>query len=760
MKRPNPWLLPALFLILSTVSVSRLPAQEISPVLVTNPPPFGTCYWLSGIPRVPYPFDPAQGLLPVWSFNGAYFVDDSALLEEMGLAAMTMMNDPLPFPGGGDPTGGGDTNFTCNTLTNFTVDYLYSTNGPALGIAPTTNPWVALTIQTTTTNASYDVFGTTNMADLAPTNLSRTNWAWLLRASGSATNFSWGETNWCERYFQLGTMDDYDGDGLTTAYEQLVSKSDPYDCPRNVYEANISSQNPNNWFKLNNDGANGLTNAIIGQTVTTLTNVGNGFWSPDMFANGNGAFSFTNTDDRLIAGDVISGGSGNDAGSMSLLFRSLNGPPSSKRYLFSQKGASSSHEFAVFVESNTAPIDPAGLKVQAGGQTVTILPSNAIVSKAWYFLAMTWDETRPDANGPEFKWYVGRVGGTLTNGSTNLTDSAVIGSISNLSIGNRQNNNGTFGSGFRSPGQGALDEIVFWNRELNASEVDEQFNTLNALFLGPSKVFDLSRWELTLPVDATNQLDNTHQPLDITTGWLNSGFKYVDPADCRQKYFYLSNGNQMVFEAPWNGADQDTNSPGAKLGSPRSELRETLANGDEFNWKPYDPETAVATNTHTLQGTCRLEHAPSKVIFGQIHADEPRPTGGAVPAVTLFHEGIGASNRIRLAVYYSPDRSVTNTGGVQTIDIVSGVNLGDWIDYELKLEATTNNAVTLYATVKTNGMLVTPQIVYMTSNPPYTNWAATNVTLYFKAGCYYPTAATNSGTARVSFFSLGVTHQP
>jgi hypothetical protein len=37
---------------------------------------------------------------------------------------------------------------------------------------------------------------------------------------------------------------------------------------------------------------------------------------------------------------------------------------------------------------------------------------------------------------------------------------------------------------------------------------------------------------------------------------------------------------------------------------------------------------------------------------------------------------------------------------------------------------------------------------------------ATNVTLYFKAGCYFPKAATNSGTAKVTFSSLTATHQP
>ena len=130
-----------------------------------------------------------------------------------------------------------------------------------------------------------------------------------------------------------------------------------------------------------------------------------------------------------------------------------------------------------------------------------------------------------------------------------------------------------------------MEQITFWNRELNNSEVVTQFNTLTALFQGPAKVFNLTNWELTLPVDETNQLDNTHKPLDINAVWLNSGFQYVDPGTCTKKYFYRD-GNEMVFEAPWNGADQDTASPATKLGSPRSELRETLANGDQDNWQP------------------------------------------------------------------------------------------------------------------------------------------------------------------------------
>jgi hypothetical protein len=750
MKRPSPRPWPARLLqlylsfLLFSLLLPRLPAQEMLPVLVTNAPPVGTFYWLSGFPPVPYPFDPAHGLLPVWSFDGAYYVDDSELLQNLeGGNLMAMRDELLPWPGDTVDTGG-DTNFTCNTLTNFTVNYLYSANGLTLGIAPTTNSSMALTIQTTT-NATYDVFGTTNMADLALPALGRTNWAWLTRARGDTTNLSWGQTNWCERYFQLGSMADFDNDGLTDAYEELVSQTatNAPNSPRAIFEAVISNQIPSAWFKLNESS---LADAQGGSSLTN----GGGFWDVDGFASGSNAFAFNVNTQRLVMGDVISGGSGTNQGSLSLLFRSLTGyPTSTPRYVFCQKG-NTTNEFSMFFEGTNSPAG--AFKVQIAGQTNVLLLSNAVVFGTWYYLAMTWNESNHLAT-----WYLAPLGGTLSSGTIDLGTTNVVGNSTNVNFGNRDGQS----RAISSPGNGALDEIAFWNRELTPSEVNAQFDTLKVLFQGPSKAFDLTRWELTLPVDATNQLDNSHKPLDIGTAWLNSGFKYVDPTDFTQKYFYLSNGSQMVFEAPWNGADQDSASPPTN-GSPRSELRETLANGSEFNWKPYNPATGTATNTHTLQATCTLESIPSKVIFGQIHTETPEPPSGGLAAITLFHEGAGTANkRIRLAVYYSPDKSVTNDGDTDlTYDLVSGVNVGDRIDYELKMVGTSNNVVTLKATVSTNGITLPPRDVNMISDFGYSGWAATNVTLYFKAGCYYPKAATNSATAKVTFSNLEVTHQP
>ncbi len=598
----------------------------------------------------------------------------------------------------------------------------------------------------------HDIFTTTNLTGNSVTNA---QWTWLERGPACST-YQYTNQLGTFAFYILGTLLDTDNDGLTDAYENLVSKTSPTNanCPRVLYETVISNQVPSGWFKLNDSS---FTNSAASGGLS-LTYQGGG-WSPDVFAYGNSAYSFTNNTDRLgVPNDAIGGGTGDatNQGSFTLLFKALTRQATSKRYVLSQ-GTATSNAIAVYFDGTGTN---GALKVGVGPNEPIILQDSNLVRGAWYYLAVTCDEMRTNSN--EVRWYLGRVGSqALQAGSFALGSAKKFGNNGFITLGNKENGS----SAFRESASinGAIDQVAFWKRELTEAEVNAQFNTMFPLFQGASTVFDLTRWELTLPVDETNQLDNAQQPLDINTVWLNSGFKYVDPADAKQKYFYLSNGSQMVFEAPWNGADQDSSSPATKLGSPRSELRETLTNGNEFNWKPYDPATGTATNTHTLQATCRLESVPSKVIFGQIHADTPSPAGGAVPAVTLFHEGSGTANkRIRLSVYYSPDRSVTNSGGAQTYDIVSGVNLGDRIDYELKLVGTSNSTIRLSATVATNGTSVTPLTVNMSNpaDPLYSGWAATNVTLYFKAGCYFPTAATNSGTAKVTFSSLTVTHQP
>ena len=49
------------------------------PVLVAEPPLRGTFFLLQGDRPPPYPFDPFHGALPVYFWDGVYFVDDTGV---------------------------------------------------------------------------------------------------------------------------------------------------------------------------------------------------------------------------------------------------------------------------------------------------------------------------------------------------------------------------------------------------------------------------------------------------------------------------------------------------------------------------------------------------------------------------------------------------------------------------------------------------------------------------------------------------------
>ena len=95
-----------------------------------------------------------------------------------------MLSGGPPLPGGGGTNGTGGTNIFCSGPTNFTVASTYSSSNLWLDISLATNNVATLRIHTSDTNAYYDVFGTTNLNSLALPQLGRTNWVWLLRATG------------------------------------------------------------------------------------------------------------------------------------------------------------------------------------------------------------------------------------------------------------------------------------------------------------------------------------------------------------------------------------------------------------------------------------------------------------------------------------------------------------------------------------------------------------------------------------------------
>jgi hypothetical protein len=66
---------------------------------------------------------------------------------------------------------------------------------------------------------------------------------------------------------------------------------------------------------------------------------------------------------------------------------------------------------------------------------------------------------------------LGPVGGTLTNGAINISDTAIIGDNGIVYLGNKSG----LTSGFRNPGAGAIDEFAVWNDELSPVEISAQF---------------------------------------------------------------------------------------------------------------------------------------------------------------------------------------------------------------------------------------------------------------------------------------------
>ena len=207
---PRFWLLLLCWFALGLPAHPQAVVKKSPPLLMETPPTRGTFYLLGRIPSPPFPFDPYHGTLPVFAYDGVFFVDDTKVsflaqefsfgsgFTEGGIGGGMMMaksGPSLPGGPGGSNSLSSLSDVPCS-LTNFAVSYRYAANGLVLGIAPTTNPWIALTIHSANINETFDIFGTTNLTDTA-TNLNRTNWVWLARISGGMTNFSWGLTNWC-----------------------------------------------------------------------------------------------------------------------------------------------------------------------------------------------------------------------------------------------------------------------------------------------------------------------------------------------------------------------------------------------------------------------------------------------------------------------------------------------------------------------------------------------------------------------------------
>ncbi len=236
----------------------------------------------------------------------------------------------------------------------------------------------------------------------------------------------------------------------------------------------------------------------------------------------------------------------------------------------------------------------------------------------------------------------------------------------------------------------------------------------------PGQNFDLSHWQLTLPVDSSGGSNGTAveiDPSDLTAGYLNA------------PYFCTGGDGAIVFECPAVGATTSGSE------DPRTELRELInTNDNSIDWPPngYNVLTAQCAVNGVAPG--------GSLGLGQIHGYSVN-----IPLVILRYDNTLNQGTIDATVKYMSDGTPYNnhTDNVLTF---TNVGLNAPINYQLVL----SNGV-VFITV--NGVTQS-QNLYASD----TNWA--NVSFYFKAGNYYLDNGGTSLASQVSFYALNASHGP
>ncbi|HEY2514637.1 MAG TPA: polysaccharide lyase family 7 protein, partial [Polyangiaceae bacterium] len=172
--------------------------------------------------------------------------------------------------------------------------------------------------------------------------------------------------------------------------------------------------------------------------------------------------------------------------------------------------------------------------------------------------------------------------------------------------------------------------------------------------LPPGGNFDLSLWELQLPVGSPGM------PTTILPAQLAGAKGYSDA------YFFTdTTDGSMSFWDPENGVTT------ANSNYPRSELREMTAGGAAANWS--------TTGTHTLSATVKATQIPDHVAVGQIHLGTGTPAS-TKPLLELFYFKDGS---ISLYIEQSP------AGGNEKPNPAGNVSLGTKWSYVIGLSGNT-----------------------------------------------------------------------
>ena len=228
-----------------------------------------------------------------------------------------------------------------------------------------------------------------------------------------------------------------------------------------------------------------------------------------------------------------------------------------------------------------------------------------------------------------------------------------------------------------------------------------------------SFAIDLSRWNLTIPVDA-----EIIQTEDLQT--------YASP------WFIRNADGSITFFAPSSG---DGISSTENSTYPRSELRETLLNGDdrEANWP------LGSAPLHRLSATLRVDSlaASGKAIIGQFHGE-----GSKVP-VKIQVTRISGTDRFKVYLQNKPTMGGTEYKPYFAAEIAMGEVFG----YDLSVTADGVLSCTL-STASSSEVL--------TAQFDVDSYA--DDTWYAKAGMYSQEVVGGEGAGQATFFALQMFH--
>ncbi|WP_044871314.1 polysaccharide lyase family 7 protein [Pseudomonas sp. LFM046] len=221
-------------------------------------------------------------------------------------------------------------------------------------------------------------------------------------------------------------------------------------------------------------------------------------------------------------------------------------------------------------------------------------------------------------------------------------------------------------------------------------------------------MIDLSTWNLTLPVGVP--------AVTIDTPLLVGGY---------QDHYFQSTTTGISFWVPVNGTTT------ANAVYPRSELRETYADGKLRNWLYPSADNLLSANLAVSQ-------VPStgKVVIGQVHA-----LNSTNPLIKLEYQfkTTTSTGNIVAKVRNSPDVETS-----VVIPLLSGIRLNQRFSYLIEVSPQG------LLSVLVNGTLWSQQLS--------TAWAPKS--LYFKAGVY---AQDNTGyeteAGAATFYSLKIEHR-